>query len=198
MAPLQVREASGSVQDLTRAPVAFSTDVWAGVALPPPEPQSVSLLETSRVVGPVRTRPSAGHLFEYASALALRKGPSSPVVAHAGRRDTTRACHALATFPARTSSVLPGWTLVTYTLSSATSTRPFPWRIPFMTGLTHCPICTSSSSVGARPVCLFSFGAASVVKTEYRAPEGRVKACRNRHIPWIGLPNRPGELNRYR
>ena len=55
-----------------------------------------------------------------------------------------------------------------------------------------------SSSVGIRPVFLSGFGAISVVRTAYRVPARSWRSSRNRRMPRMGLPNRPGELNRYR
>jgi len=87
---------------------------------------------------------------------------------------------------------------VTNTLSSATSTSPLPCRTSFMIGRTRCPVAINSSSVGTRPVFLSGRGAASVVKMAYLVPAGSTTFFRNWRIPRMGLPKRPGELNRYK
>jgi len=45
---------------------------------------------------------------------------------------------------------------------------------------------------------LSGFGAASVVSTAYLVPAGSPTFFRNRRMLPMGLPIRPGELNRYR
>jgi hypothetical protein len=56
----------------------------------------------------------------------------------------------------------------------------------------------SSCSVGIRPVFLSGLGAASVVRMAYLVPAGSFTFFRKRRMLPIGLPKRPGELNRYR
>ena len=53
-------------------------------------------------------------------------------------------------------------------------------------------------SVGIRPVFLSGVGAISVVRMAYDVPAGRLTFFRKRRMRPIGLPMRPGELNRYR
>ena len=55
----------------------------------------------------------------------------------------------------------------------------------------------SCCSLGTCPA-LSGCGAASVVKMAYLVPAGSSTFLRNRRMPPIGLPNRAGELNRYR
>ena len=86
---------------------------------------------------------------------------------------------------------------VTKTLSSATSTRPLLAKSSRMTGLTRWNL-QISSSVGMRPVFLSGRGAISVVRSAYLVPSGRLTSFRNRRMPRIGLPMRPGELKTYR
>src|SRR5215211_478584 len=86
---------------------------------------------------------------------------------------------------------------VTSTLSSATLTSPAPCKSSFTIGRTRCHL-ASSSSVGICPVFLSGCGAISVVRMAYLVPAGRRSFLRNRRMPPMGLPMRPGELNRYR
>ena len=66
-----------------------------------------------------------------------------------------------------------------------------------MIGMTRCHFATSSS-VGTRPVFLSGCGASSVARIAYSVPAGSLTFFRNRRMLPIGLPIRPGELNRYR